>query len=579
MKKHWFKVLAVIWATINALYYLAIRSCWSFISGTLGADNNQSFLIINAPFIILGLILLTTVLSYVFLIFLKKGKKWAIVINSINLLFTIGFVASFFMGFYGFMYYFFPLFGKYLLIASGLYILYFAIFRIPKLKIKRPILLKSLIFTVILGVTASFLIDFSVNRITYHSVVYAVEDDYQIVFSSKRKSYAWVEIDGVDYYDLSAGVSRSEDLVHKITVPMSVLDAAEEYSIHVKAIIYKAPFYGYTGREITESYNFNPINYDDGINYYTLSDVHHAVKGAIESALNSGDMDFLVVAGDIVSALERYQDLELTNKLAYEITKGEIPVVYARGNHETTGKYSEEFYKYVGSVNQEFYYYYNLNVYSDSFKVGEIRGLVLDLGVDHNDDWWEYYQTSHCLDYETKQLDFIDDYTLFMIADIPLLFNYKMVVCHIPLVIVDKKLDHSDMITQMTDKLNNLSLDISLSGHTHYLYVFEPGLIEADTALSFSSLYTPSASESLSNHVTDFNFYSFVASKRSYTQTEKSEVIKTDAFIGLHINVVQNGILGGNTTDASYINSRGEKVSIVNAFYEKSYGEDIIYNS
>jgi hypothetical protein len=59
---------------------------------------------------------------------------------------------------------------------------------------------------------------------------------------------------------------------------------------------------------------------------------------------------------------------------------------------------SEEFYKYVGSKNENFYY----NFYFDN-----VYGIVLDLGEDHDDDWWEYYETAHYDDYRAEQAIFL----------------------------------------------------------------------------------------------------------------------------------------------------------------------------
>ena len=68
-------------------------------------------------------------------------------------------------------------------------------------------------------------------ELTSGAVVYAVEVEYQIVFATSDNAIGWVNIGGVEYYDLYAGSMQSADKVHKITVPQSVLDEAGAHRV------------------------------------------------------------------------------------------------------------------------------------------------------------------------------------------------------------------------------------------------------------------------------------------------------------------------------------------------------------
>ena len=104
------------------------------------------------------------------------------------------------------------------------------------------------------------------------------------------------------------------------------------------------------------------------------------------------------------------------------MTKGEIAVIYARGNHELKGKYAEEFHNFVGTYNDKFYY----NVWLDNTYI-----TVLDIGEDHDDDWWEYYDTAYYEEYRIDQYKMLED----TLTDARYLaYDYKMAVCHIPVV-------------------------------------------------------------------------------------------------------------------------------------------------
>ena len=56
-------------------------------------------------------------------------------------------------------------------------------------------------------------------------IVYAIGNDYQIFVPVNVPTVMWVNVNGENYYDDSNGVLRSDVTVHKMTVPMTELDA------------------------------------------------------------------------------------------------------------------------------------------------------------------------------------------------------------------------------------------------------------------------------------------------------------------------------------------------------------------
>ena len=119
---------------------------------------------------------------------------------------------------------------------------------------------------------------------------------------------------------------KSADKVHKIVVPQKVLDEARGYAVNYRQMIYRGPFGGYLGQLQTQHYEFRPVDSSDGLNYFSLSDVHEAVDAATVAATSRDDTDFIVLLGDLVSMVETEKDVQLANELAFGITKGEIPV-------------------------------------------------------------------------------------------------------------------------------------------------------------------------------------------------------------------------------------------------------------
>ena len=344
-KKDLWNILCVIWAMAVALFWFAMRVIWSGISKVLyeamGKKEPTEFLL-NLPLYIS--VFLWVLFAFTVLKLVRKGcKKWSNIVLTVLLsVFTVASAVVVVMGAVDYLYFILPKFFLSLLI--GMCIAGFAalLFFPPVKNSKFCTALKCVLILVVIliavfegyGVTLG-------SRFTYEPVVYAVEDTYQIVFSTNHPATAWVEIDGEAYYDLFAGSMKSKDTVHKITVPQEKLDAAKAYSIHAEKMIYRGPFGGFKGKEISKSYTFHPVNTADGLVYYTMTDVHHARTGAVAAAKSVENLDFLVILGDSVGMTEYEKDAQFSNLLAHDVTGGQIPVVYARGNHEIKGAYAE----------------------------------------------------------------------------------------------------------------------------------------------------------------------------------------------------------------------------------------------
>lgn len=56
--------------------------------------------------------------------------------------------------------------------------------------------------------------------------VCAVGKNYQILIPVRMPAALWVRVGETDYYDESNGILRSDTDLHRVTVPMSELDAA-----------------------------------------------------------------------------------------------------------------------------------------------------------------------------------------------------------------------------------------------------------------------------------------------------------------------------------------------------------------
>ena len=566
LKKHWLAVFSVTLSLLVALFWLALRVNWSGISKQFGADTNRSFFIMETPLMLCIIMFLAAVFAMVASFIWSGKRKWPFIMSlSLSGVFLVLEIVVVIMGAKDYVAFILPKFGESVLIALCLAVFGLLLFFPPTGRGRLCTALKCATLSVAVLGTVLIAFDVKANYFTYEAVVYAVEDEYQIVFSTNDESLAWVEINGERYYDLYAGSMKSKDLVHKVTVPQKKLDQAGKYTIGAQTMIYRGPFGGYKGREFTKEYSFRPVDSSDGLVFYTMSDVHGSRKGAARAAANVKDMDFLVILGDSYTMIDSEYDAQFTNLLAFDTTKGEIPVVYARGNHEIKGLYAEDLYKYVGSKNGNFYYEFTFGNYDGGSK--DVFGITLDIGEDHDDDWWEYYGTAQFQQYQAEQTAMLKD-----IADSNKNdgFKYTVACCHIPVQFINQRGNHAEVKETWTALLNEIAPDLVVSGHQHDLYPFlqndELGNVRtennADGKLTYNAEFKPN--KTFKGRVTDYLFNSFIAGRRGTTQTDKVGALNKRDHIGLETRAD----LAAGTQTHVYWNAQGQKVSVYNPFVD-----------
>jgi hypothetical protein len=536
-----------------------MRVIWSGISKVVSdavGESSPSAFMLNLPLyisIFLWIVLVASIINLVW----QTNKKWPkITLTSILGVFTVASIVVVVMGAIDYLYFILPKFFISLLISACIVAFALLIFFPPFKNDKYSIAIKCILVCAVIFVSVflGYGVTFG-SRFTYKPVVYAVEDTYQIVFSTNHSATAWVEIDGEKYYDLFAGSMKSKDTVHKITVPQEKLDEAKSYSIHAEKMIYRGPFGGFKGKEISDSYSFRPVDSSNGLVYYTITDAHHARKGAVNAALSVEGLDFLVMLGDTVGMVEYENNVQLTNLIAHDVTKGEIPVVYARGNHEIKGRYAEDLHKYVGSKNESFYYW---------FALSDVFGITLDLGEDHDDGWWEYYDTDRFTLYHKEQTKFLEELAKTKPYEN---YNYTLVACHIPIQFVNSRKDHEEVKADWTDFLNQIDPDLAVYGHQHDLYPFLEGqetMYNSKGKLIYNSQFKGVEGKTYGGYLTDFNFNGFIAGRRGNDQTDEIGAFNRKDHVGLEVRVD----LATKTQVCRYVNSDGDIVAVYNPFAE-----------
>lgn len=508
MRKHIYLALSLF----NFALYLSMRSIWSGIEGMIGIHWLQFFF-----FGLLTILMIGGLIAQ----FIPLNKIVLHILIDVSAALLIALSYMLYLGIDS-LRFFTRAFVDILMTMMILYFVYFIIFRYPTCKLSKNRLYKRILFGTFTTLLIVITFDLEFHFVTNKPVVYAVEDTYQIVWTTSTNATAWVTIGNETYYDLYAGSEVSETTVHKVVVPMSDLDLAKSYTISSKHMIFRGPYSGIEGGSVSNTFAFRPVDLSDGLNYYTVSDTHTRNQAASEAAGYFGaDLDFLILGGDIMNHLETASDAELILQLGFDITQGEIPVIFARGNHEVKSTYSDQLHRYVGSLNEKFYYTFNLS---------GVFGVVLDLGEDHDDTWWEYYDTVHFDLYREEQTVFLSEVVAEASYDDPSI-QYRMGICHIPVALVDEEY-LADFQEDWTTLLNQMDLNIMVSGHKHQLLAFTTN-IPAYVTFDYHDNY---ASRSEAGYRTDANFDNFVASRRADSQLGQENLFGK-VFTGMAVSV------------------------------------------
>ncbi len=257
----------------------------------------------------------------------------------------------------------------------------------------------------------------------YTPAVFAVGNTYSIMVPVTEPSLFWVEVDGRCYYDEQNGIMRSLCTTHRVSVPMEVLDRAKAYTVCERVIIDRKPYFPETADTVRTTYAFRPVP-TDPIRIYHIADTHNAVVEPVAGARAFGPMDLLVLNGDIINHSGDIAYFDTIYAIAEQLTGGEIPIVFARGNHDLRGYYAEQIGDHI--PNQDGHTYY-------SFRLGSIWGLVLDCGEDKDDTCTEYGRTVACHAFRERETAYIRAVIRNAEAEYAAEgVRHRLIVCHDP---------------------------------------------------------------------------------------------------------------------------------------------------
>lgn len=299
--------------------------------------------------------------------------------------------------------------------------------------------------------------------------VFAVGKDYQIMVEVTRKSLFWVRVGTENYYDVTGGVMNVLSNFHRVTIPMAALEAAGEYTICVKPMCRRDPYFTKTGRTEEKTFPFHPLP-EKNVRIYHIADTHNRMKEPIQAAKAFGRIDLLILNGDILDHCGSARKFRNIYQICDALTGGAVPVVFSRGNHDMRGKYAERFFEYTPSQRGNTFY---------SFRLGSLWGVILDCGEDKADNHPEYGGTVACHGFRLAQTAFLkrliqNSETEYEAPGV----EKRLVICHVPFMQKDEPpFDIEEPVYREWTWLlrKYIKPDLMLCGHTHKAGVCLPG--------------------------------------------------------------------------------------------------------
>ena len=300
--------------------------------------------------------------------------------------------------------------------------------------------------------------------------VFAVNKEYHIMMYPSAPCLMWVKVGDKVYYDGVNGILRSLTTVHKVVVPMEELDKAGSYTLCLSYTIDRKPYFPEIEPVQELTFDFYPVTGKKQVRAYQIADAHNWSEGPITAAKAYGDIDFLILNGDIPDYNSVPEKCITIYELSSAVTGGHVPVVFARGNHDMRGLYAEQFHECSPTNNGKTYY---------TFRLGAIWGMILDCAEDKLDTHEEYGGTLCCHLFREQETEFIKD--VIQRADKEYLAEgvmHRIVICHNPFTRRLVKLFdiENEIYTEWVDLLRKyIHPEMILCGHTHLFDIIRPG--------------------------------------------------------------------------------------------------------
>ena len=293
------------------------------------------------------------------------------------------------------------------------------------------------------------------TRISTEPVVFdGGSDYYAVVWATSTKGSGCVKYtyngEEKTVWDSVAGTIRTDDTVHSVLIPKEELQG-NTYKVVSQYVGFKFGYNAGKGQTVeSKEYSFGGIPKEDGIKVLVATDIHE-MESEMKKALKyfeSETPDMILMLGDITSTSElKSQFANNFLSYAHTLSKGEIPIAYTRGNHETRGEFAAKVLDYIPTETDGFYM---------TFEFGSLGAIVLDSGEDKDDNHQEYSGLVNFEEYRNKEYKWLTSLEKSEFEN----NRYTIAFCHNPNIS-----DHFGM--DWLTPLANLDADLLVGGHYH----------------------------------------------------------------------------------------------------------------
>jgi predicted phosphodiesterase len=288
-------------------------------------------------------------------------------------------------------------------------------------------------------------------------------DNYSVVFATNANAQAYVtytcngQLKTV--YANEAGY-KSIGKIHAVKIPRSELDG-NQYTAHATRVIERLAYGGKLGKTIsTKTYTLKNTTNVAEPKIVAASDWHNQLS-LLDSAVGhlEQNVDLVVFNGDYADFyVNEQQIIKYFLCGAFILTKGEIPGIFVRGNHEVRGNEKvEDWGRKIGLTNM----YYQVQRGNNLF-------TIVDTAESEAADQWEHDGFYDMVPYLNEQVEWFES------LSVPDISINNIVLMHDPNFTSTHDKPHADLEQRFKNRANRFNIDFSVSGHTHAWQIRTP---------------------------------------------------------------------------------------------------------
>jgi len=310
-------------------------------------------------------------------------------------------------------------------------------------------------------------------KISHGPYLQAMTDSsVSVVWTTNRPATAWVELAPDDgshfykeerpkYFSASNGL-KNVGTVHQVKLKGLKPATRYRYRVYSQEVLkHEWVHVQYGNVAATAVYQKKPLTFQTNgmpgpFEFAVVNDIHerNPVLKQLLGQVNFSTTGFIVFNGDMVSSsMSEEQVFRGFMDTATLLFASEIPMYYARGNHETRGPFAAEFPKYFPGPDGHLYY---------MFTKGNACFIVLDGGEDKPDSDIEYSGITDMDAYRDEQTVWLRNIVK---TDAFRNAKYKIAICHIPP--ADGWHGSQEIARKWVPILNAAGIQVMLSAHEH----------------------------------------------------------------------------------------------------------------